>query len=487
MIVAAVLAWAVAASTPLVLAVGANHPWDGSLAPLNYADDDAVAAAELFGDPSRTWLLTTLDKESQEVMPEWTSRAQAATRANLHQAVGAMVERIAQERREGQSPVVMVWLVGHGAYDRAGRPFLALEDAPLASDQLVREVIQPLSTAHRVHVFIDACHAEALVQWRAAVVNVGVEEVERQSFGGVFARIPNAGVVVAASGDEKTWEWKEIGSGVFSALVRAGLRGAANANADACVTYDELTAYVTSALQGIPLPAARPSVMSRPPGLEHQAPLSCREWFQQSATLTADLSALGPIRIEDSRGRWLSGGRFEPKHQTTLWLPQGLQLAARAGEAEWGLVPGEPQTLHFGERVEARRIQTRGAVERAVEQGLFSVPFGPGYHRGYVAAQAASYPSQSTPAPTRRLQWLPWLGVPGVAVSGALLATWVVTVALMTWNIYRYTVTDLERPASEARQQAVVFGSISVGTFLPGVVMGLTSAAWIAFWLIRGW
>jgi hypothetical protein len=72
-------------------------------------------------------------------------------------------------------------------------------------------------------------------------------------------------VFVSTSAEAQVWEWDQLQGGVFSHAVRSGLRGAADANADARVTYAELLAFVDVAASGLVDSVYAPRVHARAP------------------------------------------------------------------------------------------------------------------------------------------------------------------------------------------------------------------------------
>lgn len=471
------------AQVPFVLAVGVNHPARADLPPLRYADDDAAAAAELFGaTPERTFLLSTMDDDTQEHFPELSKRARPATLAQLQAAVTQLAAAVHRAREAGEQPVVLVWLVGHGAFTKDGQPFVALEDAELTPLALHRDILLPLTDAHRVHVVMDACHAGAMVQWRASVEPTSEADVNQAAFVGTLQRPANVGFISAAAAHQRTFEWDEMRAGIFSALTRAALRGAANANGDGCVTYDEVAAYVSSALQGIGVPEARPQVITHAPAVERNAPLACEGWFLPRNTFKADLASLGSFHVEDSRGVWLTGGRFERGHDASLWLPASGSLTLRTDRGEWPLEQLQDGTLHQSAQPVVEGAHARGAVERAIKEGLFKVAYGPAYLHGFVAARPSEDTAPHVSAPPRSRQW--WkaaLAVPALLVTTGSAMGAGVFVALAAWQTVLYAQTDLQRPAAEARLLATggYGAALTAGVLaLAGVAAAVAAVTW---------
>jgi hypothetical protein len=468
-----------AVSTPLVLAVGVNRAPVATVQPLEFADDDAAAAVELFGgDPRRTWLLTEPDASSQERFSGTMARAVVPSMESLRRAVRQMARQLEAEPAGSQTAAI-IWIIGHGALDPSGQTYLAMADGKLSPDVLEREVIQPLRGAHRVHVIIDACHAASLVRWRAAVVPSTVTEA-RQAFAGDGRQLPHAGYLLAAASGQKTYEWNEIRSGVFSALVRGALRGAADADGNGRVTYDEVTAYVTSALQGIDLPDARPRVMAHPPRVEREAPLSQAEWFPDTLGLTAGLGRSGPVHIEDGRGVWLTGGLFERTHPGTLWLPRTSHLFLREGGREWALVADATRWQPSADPLPSE-TRARGPLERALKEGMFTVPFGPSYWRGYQAgATAVRAPAPVTtesagPSPRR---FLPALSIPAWSMAAALGGAALIAGAATLLHAYDYRTTTYQRQSLAARTSMLVAGALGAG--LVGASLAALAVAGVA-------
>ena len=116
-----------------------------------------------------------------------------------------MASRLQAERAAGLQTEVVVWVVGHGAFDASGRFNVALEDGPLTAAAFDTLVLTPLLSAHRIHVLLDACHAEAILASRAAVQPDSAEEVSRQTFVEDLFGHGNVGFVLAAGAHQKTY------------------------------------------------------------------------------------------------------------------------------------------------------------------------------------------------------------------------------------------------------------------------------------------
>lgn len=439
----------VAAASPLVLAVGVNAPAEKGLAPLSFADDDAAAAARLFGGArDRTWLLTVPDEETQENDPGVAERARLPTLEGLRAAVEEVASAARADRARGDDPVVMVWMVGHGVVGAGGEGALALSDGLLTAAMLRRDVLGPLSrAAHRVHLVVDACHAGAFVRSRAAFSAEDAAEVQRDFAELERTPFANVGVLLASGQDQKTYEWDRVHGGVFSALVRSGLRGLADADLDGRVTYPEIGAFVVSAVEAIPNPAARPHMDARPPSVETQAALARTAWFGSAPVMHVDASAWGRFSVEDLHGRLVAAGHLEPGFSPVLHVVESEALVVRT--AQMGQMLWRHNALTAGNDV---GVKDRGPVEEALREGMFRTPFGPSYQRGYAAAMRVTTRNGPAPVETRAASAWPMR----LLVGGAVLAAGAVVVPLIVGGAgallaaegaYAFVSTDVERVA----------------------------------------
>lgn len=481
----ALLGVALSGAAPYVLSVGVNQPNVVGLEPLHYADDDAAAAAELFGAlPDRTWLLGVLDQESQEAYPALAVRARPPTLRELRRAVGELQERVAADQARGEPAVVMVWLVGHGVPGEDGESGFAMADGVLTASLLERDVVEPLSAAHRVHVVVDACHAASLIKSRAVVTRADPTEVKRAWATAGLQRFSNVGVMYASNASNKTFEWADIKAGLFSSLVRFGMRGAADVDENGRITYDELAAFVSSAIQAVPRADARPKVNWRAPALENAVPLSDRAWFGQSAAYVPEGPLANTFHVEDAAGRWVMAAAFEQGFAPRLWLPVDKTLYAVTPDAQYQLAAraegGWDTTILEG----GGDVKHRGALEDALRSGLFATPYGPAFYRGYSAAAAAQANAEPAAAtqPERGASLHPALWVAGGLAAGALVAVLGVLGAGVVAGVggLRYAVSTKERDAAWGLITMAGAGGLGVLALVVMVGLGVGAAAAVA-------
>jgi hypothetical protein len=472
--ITAALAIAAAVATPAtptsphyVLAVGMNDSGQAGLNPLRFADDDAVEAVRLLarGQYENARLLTVMDAETQGEARDLVHLARAPTTRELMRAVSELVARVESDERAGLSSTVHVWISGHATYDDDGHAVFPLLDGVLSAHAFLDDVVRPLSRAHRVHVFVDTCFAGALVRAKAAVKSVEPKAAETTFFARGLAGMPNVGAVVAASQASAAYEWEEVRAGVFSALTRAALRGAADADRDDVIRYSELGAFLAASTDAVALAPARPRIAVYPPAIDGDAIVLALGAAQGLSLFDEDVAALGPLSIVDGRGTFLVAAAFESGFQPRLWLPaeHGLYLRARGAEHpltddEGRLALGAPQEVD---------VRARSLVARALEEGLFKTPFGPAFYRGYrmttvTRVDAPRYENPETRA-ARSLTLAPVFlfslgGVSSVVFVGAAMTTGYFATQFFT--------TDTERRAYEAFAATSLAGGIAGGALI---------------------
>jgi hypothetical protein len=461
---------------PLVLAVGVNDPGAAGLPALHFADDDAVAALDVFGavpNAGRGVLLGTLDDESQRARPEHASLARPATLRALRAAVREIASRVQAASDADAHPSVVVWLSGHAETGPDGRTRFLLADGDGLDENAIREeILLPLAGAHRVLLFIDSCFAAGLVQPRARVDGVTVEQAAH-----AFARIdsdplPNVGIWLASSAGTRAWEWEELGAGVFSAMVRAGLRGAADADGDDVVRTSELEAWLAAASQAVRIDDVRPRVKVIAPAIERDAVVMRREWSTPTRVLRADLSALGPLHVIDDVGTWLLGGTFEPGFVVSLWLPMRAQLwmITRGGERKledsasgWSIGDAQARGAH------ARGLMGAAAMDEALRDGLFQTPYGPSFVRGYAAAAAPDSDASHGAAAHEPNALL-------LVASGATISCAAVGAVLAGTAFVAFASTDKERAARDSFAWGIALTAASAAALAGGVALAVTGS-----------
>jgi hypothetical protein len=373
---------AVAESTTLVLVVASNRGPALDRPPLQYADDDGAkyhaVLASLAGEENSV-LLTELDADSARLFPHLAGKVEAPTRGNVVAASERLARRAREVQRAGGHVGFYFVFAGHGDVD-GGRGFLELADSAFTAEDV--EGLLRTVGADEAHVILDSCNSFFVINPRKpggrrfATPKDAAEKLAKQ--------LPNVGVFLSTSAESEVFEWSELQSGVFSHAVRSGLMGAADANRDGRVSYEELAAFVETAAAEIKNPAYRPKVFARGPNGDDE-----RTLFDLSRTrgLAVRIDDAGALRLaaRDSDGlRWLDAHKEEGQ-SLELHLPAVLAgrldmerlSSAGAVEARYP-VPAStsnPVVLASLSPEPAPSAVARGG--REIFRGLFVRPFGP--------------------------------------------------------------------------------------------------------------
>lgn len=223
-------------STLHVLTIGVNEYRNPALN-LNYGVPDATAIASF------------MNRKAQGLFKEvrtYELYNQDATRANI-------MAKLAELRTTNPEDVAVIYFAGHGESLDDGWYFLPHEVVyPEKEDEIrtkglsanvIKEEVTKVG-AQKVLMLMDACKSgAALVSFR------GFEERKalRQ-----LARSTGIHIVAAAGSDQFAAEVKDIGHGVFTFAVLAGLDGAADgAPNDGVISIRELLSYVEAEIPEI--------------------------------------------------------------------------------------------------------------------------------------------------------------------------------------------------------------------------------------------
>jgi hypothetical protein len=375
------------------LIVANNGSVDENVEPLRYADDDGARFFEIFSDyADEAHLLTTLDAESQRTFPKVVAHTTPPTLKNVKAQVKSLAEKIAADKEAGIRSEVYLVFTGHGNVDSNGEGYLSMADGKLERSELMRDVIRPLDASF-THVIIDACHAYFMVKSRGGWEDDRsgrTLDAELQAFlrdGKATSNMPTVGLILSTAGAQEVHEWSEFGAGVFSHQLRSGLLGAADADGDSRVTYQELEAYLVAANAAVTNPKAKIKVFVEAPKQDRNTALANLDKFSGGRLA---LDAPGErLWIEDSRGvryadvnpgpglagelRLLSPGTYYARTRTKLARLNASESTTLA-QLTWEVAPN----------------QARSAVGEAFREQLFATPFGPAFVAGFSAGREAS-------------------------------------------------------------------------------------------------
>ncbi|MEL6546991.1 MAG: caspase family protein, partial [Myxococcota bacterium] len=255
---------ALAAPSPsrYAIVVGNNVPLDSELGTLNYADDDAARLTELLSaNGVEVRLLSVFDADTQRLYPELLEQTRAPTKRELTRTLNEIFGQMGSE-----SEFYFVF-AGHGQVRDTGQGEIQFLDGALTRAELYRDVIEPSPAAFN-HLIIDACNAYFMVAARGATAAGDYRSLVRSFVAQEsLDRFPNTGVLVSTVGDAEVHEWSKIQSGVFTHQLRSALSGAADADRDGRVDYNEVEAFLAAANGKVEDPRARVNVFARAPAL----------------------------------------------------------------------------------------------------------------------------------------------------------------------------------------------------------------------------
>lgn len=382
-------------SRTLAVVIGSNAAPDAQTEPLNYADDDAARWAEMLSAMSdEVFLLTRFDAPSTALYGATAPVLGPPTRANLESALGRVADAIDAAQRKGQSTRLFLVFVGHGVLDASRMGAVVLEDGQLPRTALMA-LLAPLDrlAGHRTHLVIDACNAWFMVHDRGARLadwrdDRSGESWARETESALRAGLPpHLGLILSTSGAQQSHETANLTGGVFSHEVRSALSGAADADGDGRVTYDELHAFLRAAGASIQH-AQAPSIFVRPPEGAGVEALAAIEDFRAAAVLSLPSGMNGHFRLVDDRGLpYAELNRAGDGPGTALAIidrgtgAYELHRQRPGAEADVALVPVHPgaridaSTLAFGP---PEKQASRGLLDDAYRNGLFATPYGVG-------------------------------------------------------------------------------------------------------------
>ena len=235
--------------------VGINTYRHRNIRDLNFARHDAQAIYEILVDPR----LGQFSPSNVTLLVD-----ERATRSNVISAIGTRLRKAA-----GQNDLVCIYYGGHGAvepdaaFDDGLRKYLVPYDGDpedLYATAIPMEQIAELFKrllARQVLVFLDTCYSGGAsgrtfrtpVAAQAKSVNLSRAFLDR------LGRAKEGRFVISSCGpNELALEPEELGHGLFTHHLTAGLRGAADRDQDGLVSMNELFEYLS---EHVPDSAAR--------------------------------------------------------------------------------------------------------------------------------------------------------------------------------------------------------------------------------------
>ena len=320
--------------------------------------------------------------------------AEVPTPAALKRAVKQVQTSVRQDVAAGHKPIVFFTYSGHGA-QKDGEPNLPLAGGSLSRSALLKKTLSAFTGAE-VHLFVDACHAGALVSSRGAfdkTVDVKTVALRRSGVdallkGAGLKDLPQVGAFLAAAANAKAHEWTQVESGVFTHEVLSGLYGAADINGDLKIEYGELHAFLTAANSNVHDPRARPQVVVRSPDGNANAILLDLRSLRHTRWLSGNAAPLGRFHVELDNGERLLDAHVGPDMRIALALPRSSSAFVVSQRGEAKVSSKGPVHVHF-DRLKHNRAdhESRGAVDLALRTQWFRTPFTRVYYMGFMDAR----------------------------------------------------------------------------------------------------
>ena len=382
--------------------IGNNQSLGRRRPDLHYADDDAARYFEILQTmaPGRVTLLADFDRDTARLFPNAKAQASPPKRRSLL----ALGQRLANETRAaraaGHEVEVYFVFAGHGDVAE-GQGFIELSDGRFSSNELKAWLGAIPFT--RAHVILDSCNSFFMLGVRKpGGRHFATSEDASRS---LAERLPNVGVFLSTSAEGEAFEWSEIQSGIFSHVVRSGLLGAADANADGVVSYLELAAFVQTATAGVRNPNMRPHVFARGPGASDNTPIARLQ--SMTGVRRFELSDAGSLRLRlrDGNGLPLFDAHTERGATLRVALPEGWAHGAVVERGQGELpplkqelprrlyaVPEPPGTVTLA-ALEDLSSSSAGRGPDETFRTLFAQPFGPAALASYQHERSSQPPT----------------------------------------------------------------------------------------------
>lgn len=375
------------------LIVANNTSLMASRPALQFADDDGVRYAELFGlEADSVKLYTVLDRDTQGLYPELAAETEPPRKAAVLDGARSLFAAMRADVVAGIRVVFYFVFSGHGDVGEDGEGYVHFLDAPFSRRDLFEQVVAA-SPATVNHLIIDACNAYFMVAARGAQARPAGDysSLIRELVGKQqLAAYPNTGVILSTSSAAEVHEWGRIEAGIFSHELRSALAGAADANGDGQIDYGEVAAFIAAANGALPDPKTRLTVFAAAPAQNLAEPVFAAPG--RGARLEVPKAWAGRYYLEDDRGRRFAD--FNKQHQTplALTLVPRPHYFLRSDAVEYRVDPAADGSVIAAGSLAGRSptLAARGSANDAFERYLFAIPFGPEFVTGFRQAQLSA-------------------------------------------------------------------------------------------------
>jgi hypothetical protein len=431
-------------------------------------------------------LLSTFDRETARAYPELVDVSREPSRDNLARVLGEAFWLIRQEKSAGRSTELVFGFAGHGDVTDGGEGFVVLSDGTFTRSELLAQVVEA-SPADINHIVIDACASYFMVQPRgggaaqSTAVPLSPRLLDLISGGTSEAALARTGVLLSTSSAVEVHESNELGSGVFSFLLRSALVGASDSNRDGRIEYGEAAAFITLASNAHTDARARLEVFARAPRQRPHAALLDLSLTGATHFLAVEQGSAVHLRVLDSRGVPYAELHSNGGEPVLLALIGNPYYVVQQGDREAVLLARKAGAVSLSSLTFDAVDQRRGHADAS---SLFTTPFSRAYLDGFVAASGLPVPRDGVRfdvpfaedgAPPLRLPLsvLGWVtlggaGVTALAAGGAVVGNQIAFQQLSE-GYARTGVLDAELSLEVERWRAAAT-ALSVGAVVFGVV-----------------
>ena len=364
---------------------------------LQYADDDGAKYYEFFSmltPEENISLLTRFDRDTSRLFPELASVVGDPTRAALVATARRVARSTEKALSRGRRVELYFVFAGHGDMEK-GRGFVELEDGSFSAEEMRRYIFNGIP-ATRIHFIADSCNSFFLIHARkpgGRRFDTPAEAVKK-----LAEKLPHVGVFLSTNAEAEVYEWSELQSGIFSHAVRSGLSGGADSNGDSRVSYQELEAFVNTAVAEVKNPVYRPTVFASGPR-EGQTLMDLRA--TRATTLGLAGSSQRRLTVRDQEGlAWIdihkeAGAsvalRLGPRLMRGGWVDE-LSVDGARSEVGRRYALGE---IAGGEMIALADLPVERVTKAArgpgvIFKNLFLRPFGPKAYSAYQRSAASS-------------------------------------------------------------------------------------------------
>jgi hypothetical protein len=395
------------------LVIGVNKSVDKDVAELHFADDDAARYADLFDAVGiDTILLARLDSNTLHLHAHAASKAREPVSRGIDASASDLAARVSAAKQRGQKTILYFVYAGHGNVEH-GTGYISLEDGKLTGHDLETRILDKVAP-DEAHFIVDACQSYFLAYSRGP----GGKRRSITGFSGLgsLGKRPEVGVLLSTSSARESHEWERVQAGVFSHEVRSGLYGAADADGDGSVTYQEIAAFVQRANAAIPNERFRPDVYARPPA-KSTALLDLTPGLGRRIDVEGGQAA--HYLVEDQNGVYLAQFHNESGERVHLVRPRGSGRVylERLSDAKEYVIDEQPDVVSTtGLALVEPRARARGAAHEAFSK-MFELPFGRGNVAGYVFRFPAEADSTNEPD-SRSASWRTYAGIGLLGLAG---------------------------------------------------------------------